>query len=236
MNPLPFDLVLFDLDGTLIETGPEIADAVNDLLQHGGLRPVDQPVIENWIGHGTRELLLQALRSQMSIDAPSPLFSDYEQRFGEFYLKRCGTRSKLYPEVRQTLQALREHGVRCVLMTNKESRYTLPVLDAHGLAAMFDRVICGDTLPVKKPDPSGVKLVMQQFDASPERTLFVGDSSIDIETARRAGVDVWALPYGYNMGHPIQNAKPTRMIEDISALLQPQGAAHPIAIHPTSSN
>jgi phosphoglycolate phosphatase len=228
MSRLVFDLVLFDLDGTLIETGPEIADAVNDLLKLAGFTAVGEQVIENWIGHGTRELLLQALRSQCEMDVASAQFKALEGQFAELYLKRCGTRSKLYPAVRETLEQLRQCQVSCVLMTNKESRYTLPVINAHGLDRLFDLVICGDTLPVKKPDPAGVQLAMQQFSASPTRTLFVGDSSIDIETARRAGIDVWAVPYGYNMGKSIEAFNPTRLIVDISALLQHTDAAqHP---------
>jgi phosphoglycolate phosphatase len=219
----PFDLVMFDLDGTLIETAPEICDAVNDTLRHFGLPEVTQDSVNRWIGHGTRELLIQALAHvrRVNIDAirssdALPLIST---EFDRHYQRRCGTRSHLYPHVRSTLQQLREQAVKLVVVTNKEERYTRTVLDAHQLAPMFDRVVSGDSLPTKKPDPAGIRSCLAQFQVPAARALFVGDSSIDVATARNAGVLVWAVPYGYNMGQPIEASTPDRVIPDFSALL-----------------
>jgi len=219
----PYDLILFDLDGTLIETAPEIADAVNDTLLQFGYAPASQQQITDWIGHGTRELLIQALAQATHASAEavrgSAQFATLEAAFGEHYMRRCGSRSQLYPQVRATLTALRAAGVRLALVTNKEARYTQAVLDAHQLDAAFDRVVCGDTLAVKKPDPAGIESCLQQFGVAPERALFVGDSSIDVATARNAGIAVWVLPYGYNMGQPIAASAPDRVIVDVGALL-----------------
>lgn len=218
----PYDLILFDLDGTLIETAPEIADAVNDTLAQFHLPPVTQQQVNDWIGHGTRTLLIQALAettgTTLEAVQAADNFKQIEAAFGVYYEQRCGTRSHLYPHVRETLQALRAEGVKLVVMTNKEGRYTQVVLDAHQLAPLFDHVISGDTLPVKKPNPAGIHDCLQRFGVSPERTLFVGDSSIDVATARNASVTVWALPYGYNMGEPIESCHPDRVIADFSAL------------------
>ena len=222
MSVYPFDLILFDLDGTLVETAPEIADAVNDTLQRFGLPSVSQQQVNDWIGHGTRELLVQALATTTGTTAAqvraADSFAAIEAVFGRHYEQRCGTRSRLYPRVRETLLALRAAGVSLVLMTNKEGRYTQTVLDVHGLSPLFDRVISGDTLPVKKPDPAGVHDCLEMFDVLQARALFVGDSSIDVATARNAGISVWALPYGYNMGEPIEACAPDRVIPDLSAL------------------
>lgn len=218
-----YDLILFDLDGTLIETAPEIADAVNDTLDDFNRPRVTQRQVNDWIGHGTRELLIQALAfcDHTSADAvrASVHFPRIEAAFGIHYQKRCGTRSHLYPRVRDTLQALRAAGVKLVVVTNKEGRYTQTVLDAHQLAPLFDRVVSGDTLPVKKPHPAAIHDCLQRFGVVPARALFVGDSSIDVATARNAGIAVWALPYGYNMGEPIEACEPDRVIADFSALL-----------------
>jgi phosphoglycolate phosphatase len=228
---LPYDLILFDLDGTLIETAPEICDAVNDTLTECGRPSVSQQQVNDWIGHGTRELLIQALAFTDGIPAElvraSEAFAGIEAVFTGHYQQRCGTRSHLYPHVRETLQTLRAAGVKLAVMTNKEGRYTRTVLDAHQMAALFDHVISGDTLPVKKPHPAGVLDCMQRFGVAQDRTLFVGDSSIDVATARNAGVTVWALPYGYNMGQPIEACQPDRVIQDFSALVaqRPAGAA-----------
>lgn len=220
---LPFDLVLFDLDGTLIETAPEICDAVNDTLAQFGLPPVAQAQVDRWIGHGTRELLVQTLAHARgtSVDAVRAAadLPAIAQAFDGHYQRRCGTRSQPYPHVPEVLQALRGHGVRLAVVTNKEGRYTRTVLQAHGLQPLFDRVVSGDTLPTKKPDPAGVLSCLAEFAVPPARALFVGDSSIDVATARNAGVPVWALPYGYNMGQPIEACGADRVIADFRQLL-----------------
>jgi phosphoglycolate phosphatase len=226
----PYDMVLFDLDGTLIETAPEIADAVNDTLTAIGLDSVEQERVDRWIGHGTRELLIQALAFRWNVKADEVRHSDrfpaIEARFGECYQQRCGTRSHLYPQVRETLEALRAQGVKLAVVTNKEGRYTRTVLDAHALAPLFDRVISGDTLPVKKPNPLAIADCLLRYGVAANRALFVGDSSIDVATARNAGVAVWALPYGYNMGEPIETCGPDRVIADFSALMPQAVQAH----------
>jgi phosphoglycolate phosphatase len=223
MNRPAFDLILFDLDGTLIETAPEIADAVNDTLTHFAMPGVTQQQVNDWIGHGTRELLIQALaftgQTSAELVRQSESFAGIEAVFTQHYQRRCGTRSHLYPHVRETLKSLREAGVKLVVVTNKEGRYTQTVLDAHHLAPLFDRVISGDTLAVKKPNPAAIEDCLQRFGVTPERALFVGDSSIDVATARNAGITVWALPYGYNMGEPIEACQPDRVIADFSALV-----------------
>ena len=222
MNPM-FDLVMFDLDGTLIETAPEICDAVNDTLRHFDLKEVTQQQVNDWIGHGTRELLIQALAYSRNVSVAAVRSSDSLAlnlaEFDKHYQSRCGTRSHLYPQVRETLIALRERGVKLAVVTNKEGRYTATVLGAHQLAPLLDNVVSGDTLPTKKPDPAGIESCLVQFGVPRERALFVGDSSIDVATARNAGVAVWALPYGYNMGQPIETCAPDRVIADCSALL-----------------
>ena len=218
-----FDLIMFDLDGTLVETAPEIFDAVNDTLRYFDLPEVTQQQVNDWIGHGTRELLIQALAfsggvPDTTVRASGSLALSVA-RFDMHYQQRCGTRSQLYPQVRETLTVLRQQGVKLAVVTNKEGRYTTTVLNAHSLMPLLDAVVSGDTFPAKKPDPTGINSCLSQFGVQPERALFVGDSSIDVATARNAGVRVWALPYGYNMGQPIEASAPDRVISDCSALL-----------------
>ena len=220
---MPFDLVMFDLDGTLIETAPEICDAVNDTLKAFAMPTVAQEQVDRWIGHGTRELLIQALAfvGQTTVERirASDTLPVISSEFDRNYQRRCGTRSHLYPHVRTVLQQLRAQDVKLAVVTNKEQRYTRTVLDAHSLAPLFDRVVSGDSLPTKKPDPAGIQSCLDQFQIPAARSLFVGDSSIDVKTARNAGVPVWALPYGYNMGQPIEACRPDRVIADFSSLL-----------------
>ena len=220
--------IFFDLDGTLVQTSPEIADAVNDTLRYFGWPEVTQAQVDGWIGQGTRELLILALahvtghpveqvRQGQDLKEALPYFDRY-------YQQRCGTRSALYPHVREVLTTLRAQGCKLAVVTNKEGRHTRSILQAHGLPALLDHVISGDTLPKKKPDPAGIHDCLTRFGATPATALFVGDSSIDVATARNAGVPVWALPYGYNMGEPIAASRPDRLIDDLSALLELQAA------------
>lgn len=219
-----FDLILFDLDGTLVETAPEIADAVNDTLHALGLDAVSDDEVARWIGHGTHELLIHALahasrRSATQVRADETLPAT-GRLFDRHYAIRCGTRSRPYPGVRRTLAALRRQGTQLALVTNKEGRYTDRVLAAHGLLEAFDRVVSGDTLAAKKPDPAGVRHCLQAGGVPAARALFVGDSSIDADTARRAGVAVWLLPRGYNMGRPLTDAAPDLIVADFGELAQ----------------
>ena len=215
-------LVMFDLDGTLVETAPEICDAVNDTLAHFALPPVAQSQVNDWIGHGTHTLLVQALAfSQGQTEAAVRAFSglpDIAAVFKSHYAQRCGTRSQPYPDVVDTLVRLRRRGAHLAVVTNKESAYTQTVLDAHGLTGFFDAIICGDTFSTKKPDPQGVLSCLAKFAVAPSQALFVGDSSIDVATARNAGVAVWVVPYGYNMGHAIADSAPERIVATIAAI------------------
>jgi len=217
-------LVMFDLDGTLVETAPEIQDAVNDTLRRLGLEPVALADVEHWIGHGTKELLARALAQQCRAQPDAVHRSELlEVAFSAFkgdYERRCGSRSRPYPGVPDALAALGERGVKRVLVTNKERRFTDAVLHRHGLHEMLDGLVCGDTLPTRKPDPAGVLQCMQDHATPAKRALFVGDSSIDIETARNAGIAVWAVTYGYNMGSPIAEWRPDRLIEDFNCFVE----------------
>ena len=217
-----YDLILFDLDGTLVETAPEICDAVNDTLQHFGFASVSQGQVNDWIGHGTLELLIQALAFVQGVsDATirsSERLADIAAVFKTHYRARCGTRSHCYPHVVETLQRLKSQGVRLGVVTNKEGAYTQTVLDAHALTPLFDCVISGDTLPTKKPRPDGVLSCLERFQVTADKTLFVGDSSIDVATARNAGVAVWVVPYGYNMGAAIADSHPDRLIANFAEL------------------
>jgi len=224
MPSAAFDLVMFDLDGTLVETAPEIADAVNDLLRDQQLPEVPEHLIRAWIGHGTRELLLHAYTHATGLEEDTArrtgTLDILMPRFSAFYAARSGQRSRLYPDVLDTLRALRAAQVRSAVVTNKEQRFASQVLMAHGIRHYFDMVIAGDTLEAKKPDPLPVRYCLDAFKVRTDRALFVGDSEIDVATARAAGVPIWAVPYGYNHGKPIALAAPDRVIPTVAAVAQ----------------
>jgi phosphoglycolate phosphatase len=216
------DLVMFDLDGTLVETAPEIADAVNDLLHELGLPTVAEDLVKTWIGHGTRELMTHAYAHAAQLEVESVrragTMDKLMPRFVPYYERRCGTRSRLYPDVLDALRSLRTRKVRLAVVTNKEGRYVTPILMAQNIRAFFDLIVAGDTLAAKKPDPLPLQHCLDRFQVRRERALFVGDSQLDVQAARAAGVEVWAVPYGYNMGQPIADSHPDRLIATMAAL------------------
>ena len=221
----PFDLVLFDLDGTLLETAPELSDAVNDTLARLGLAPVAAARVRDWIGNGVRELLVQALACANGDTADavrgSTQVAHALEVFEPLYAAHCGTNSWPYPQVDVLLRQWHGQGIRMAVVTNKDSRFTGLLLAHHGLARWFERVISGDTMARKKPAPDGILDCLAHFGVSAERALFIGDSSIDVATARNAGVSVWARADGYNLGQPIAASHPDRVFTDFAALLRP---------------
>ena len=231
-----FDLVMFDLDGTLVDTAPEISDAVNDALRELGLREAPERMVRHWIGHGISHLTVKAYAWATGWSAAavrsSPVAGAVLPIFSRCYAKRCGTRSHLYPEVTLSLERLRSMDVRLALVTNKEMRFTKAVLEAHGLRQFFDSIVTGDRLQHKKPHPEPVRYCLSRHHVVPEKALFVGDSGIDVATARNAGVSCWAVPYGYNRGASVADDAPDRVIPTIGAIcdaIRPSFCSNPQA-------
>ncbi|HSC62329.1 MAG TPA: HAD-IA family hydrolase [Caldimonas sp.] len=208
-----FTLVSFDLDGTLVDTVTEIAEAVNRTLAELGLPRQAGDAVQRRIGAGTRELLLTLLRDlgreQGAVEGLDR--DDALRRFDVHYAATAGTCCLPYPHVADALDRLRRGGVRLACVTNKEMRFTTPVLGACGLDRAFDLIVGGDSLTVKKPDGDVLRHVMRVLRARAEATAHVGDSRIDVEAARNAGVAAWAVPYGYNGGDPIEASAPDRL-------------------------
>lgn len=212
-----YDLVLFDLDGTLVDTAPDIADAVNRVLADRGQRSRSAVWVRDRIGQGSRALLVEAYGSTPDTATVAALMDE----FADAYARTCGKRGRLFPEAATVLTTLRNAGVRLALLTNKEERYVRFLLEVHGLDSDFDAQVCGDTLVVKKPDPEVVHNCLRALGVPKHRALLVGDSSIDVATARAAGVEVWAVNYGYNHGKPIADSRPDRIIASLSEVLEP---------------
>ena len=212
-------LVVFDLDGTLIDTATEITEAVNRTLADFTGRSVPESDVRRWIGHGTGWLMQQAWADQIG-EPDKAHWPQVMSRFVAHYHDTAGTMSRPYPFLVETLAVLRSLGIGRAILTNKESRFTERVLQAHDMTHSFDMVISGDSLPTKKPDPAGLLHCIAQTGATVDSSLFVGDSEIDLATAKAAGVVCWAVPYGYNHGRPIALANPDRLVDDIRPVLQ----------------
>lgn len=207
-------LVMFDLDGTLLDTASEIADSVNRTLHDFGKPAVSLEEVRDWIGYGTGWLMRQAWTKSAG-EPDEAIWPKVMERFIAHYYDCAGSSSVPFPHVMATLDRLKELRVKCAVVTNKETRFTDRILAKHGMQDSFDMVICGDTLSVKKPSPAVIEHCLHTLSESAGESLFVGDSEIDVATARAAGVTCWAVPYGYNMGSPITAAAPDRVVDTI---------------------
>ncbi|MBV2181624.1 MAG: phosphoglycolate phosphatase [Castellaniella sp.] len=199
-----FSGILFDLDGTLVHTIPDLASATNAMRSDMGLPPLPEDLIATFVGKGTEQLVMRALSH---VDqAPSiELVMRGIARFQDHYRSLSGRHSQVYPGVIAGLQAFRSQGVKLAVVTNKETEFTGPLLRQMGLDKYFDAVVCGDTCERKKPDPLPLFHACDLLGVLPSRALFIGDSINDALAARAAGIQVLALPYGYNEGQPVQS-------------------------------
>jgi 2-phosphoglycolate phosphatase len=192
-----FGAYLFDLDGTLVDTAPDINVALNVTLTQAGFQPVDESLTRHWVGHGVRVLLEQALDHQ---NADRALVEPMREVFVQRYQRNLATLSRPYPHVVATLRALRGRGARLGVVTNKLTRFTLPLLDALDLARWLDCVVCGDTAAYPKPAADPALHAGRLLGVAMRDTLFVGDSGTDIACARAAGCAVVCVADGYNHG------------------------------------
>lgn len=193
MADIPFEIVGFDLDGTLVDSSADLAAATNFALQWAGLPTHDVEEVKRFVGKGTRIMLERALRA--SGDYSEERLASLRPVFTEFYERNLAVHTRPYPGVPQVLDVLRGRGVRLGLCTNKNRQFTLPLLEQLGLLDRFDAIVCGDTLPVMKPDPAPVAEMVAQ--AGGGRTAFLGDTSHDIDAARGAGVTSIAVRFGF---------------------------------------
>lgn len=211
-----YDGYLFDLDGTLVDTAPDINAALNVSLKNAGLNGVDIGLTRHWVGHGSRTLINQALaylgQAQRDIE---PLLED----FLHHYRNNLATHSQIYPGVEQTLKQLKCSGTQLAVVTNKLAELSEPLLADIGLAAYFDLIVSGDTAHAPKPDPAPVLLCLQAFSLTPRQTLFVGDSDTDVNAALAADVDVVCVRDGYNHGVDVTTLGATGVIDNFEELL-----------------
>lgn len=214
--------VMFDLDGTLVDSALDLTAAVDNMLQALGRAPAGEDRVRQWVGNGAPVLVMRALTGEMypADDAVEPeLFQAAFEVFLSAYTQSNGRYSRLYPGVEEVLQQLQGAGVPMAVVTNKPMAFTTPLLKALKIDHYFDQVLGGDSLPVKKPDPLPLRVVMETFGCQPERALMLGDSRNDVLAARAAGSTVICVSYGYNHGEPVDACSPDRVVDSFAELI-----------------
>lgn len=210
--------VLFDLDGTLVDTGPDIAAAVNRMLADVG-RPVhDTARILEWVGEGSPRLVQRALTGRMDGEASRQDFERGLALFYRYYAAGICDQSEPYPHVRRVLEDLGDSPVRLGCVTNKPEHMTRLLFDALELAPLFDVIVGGDTLEFRKPHPGPIRYACDRLEVRPADTVYVGDSITDCRAAEAAGVTMVAVSYGYNRGVDLTQGPCAAIIDDLGEL------------------
>ncbi len=215
MIQLDVDAAIVDLDGTLVDTLGDFAEALNRMLVDLGLSVVTVEAIALRVGKGS-EHLIQSILAHVGADANlyDAAFASYQRHYAQIN----GQFSALYPGALQGLAALRARGLRLVCLTNKPTALARPLLEAKGLAPFFEQVYGGDAFERKKPDPLPLLKACEALGTTPARTLMVGDSSNDAKAARAAGCPVVLVTYGYNHGEPVRAVDADRFVDSLADL------------------
>ena len=207
---MPDRAVIFDLDGTLVDTAPDLMRATNHVLEGIGRRPLAMEEVRAFVGHGARSLLTRGLAATGGLPDAYDVEADYK-RFVEYYSSNIAQGSTVFPGLVTLLERLKAEGFGLGVCTNKLEGLSVQLLDALDLSKYFGSVIGPDTLGIAKPDPRPFFEAVSRLNLDSPRALMVGDSETDILTARNAGVPVIAVPFGYTP-RPVEEFGPDRMI------------------------
>ncbi len=211
-------MVLIDVDGTLVDSVPDLAFCVDATMDQLGLPRRGESEVRLWVGNGVERLVRRALIGTLDGEPDEALFNQAYPIYLELYEANVSERSVLYPGVREGLAWLKQQGFKLGCVTNKAAQFTLPLLKNLGVYDDFGIVICGDTLPQKKPDPAPLLHAAKHFGVSPQQSLMLGDSVSDVQAARAAGFKIICMSYGYNHGQDIRTAHPDAVIDSMAEL------------------
>jgi len=213
---MPAPTLVFDLDGTLIDTAPDLIDTLNVVFAREGLPPVPYDTARNLIGGGARAMIARGIEAEGRVPTPAML----DQLFAGFivhYSEHIADRSRPFPGLIDALDTLAAQGHLLAVCTNKLERLSRLLLDALDLAERF-AAICGqDTFGIQKPDPEVLRRTIAAAGGSPQHAIMIGDSLTDIRTARAAGIPVIAVDFGYSE-KPVSEFAPDRIISHFAQL------------------
>ncbi|MBI5783265.1 MAG: phosphoglycolate phosphatase [Gammaproteobacteria bacterium] len=214
--PLTVKMVMIDLDGTLIDSVPDLAAAANRMLADLK-RPVwDMAHYRAWIGNGVPRFVKRALTGEMQAEPDAKLYEQALALFRMHYGAAVSDLSRPYPGVVEALERLKAQGFSLACITNKAEAFTVPLLKNLDLYKYFQLVLSGDSLPKQKPDPLPLRHACKHFGIDSAHGVLVGDSSNDVQAARAAGMPVICVTYGYNHGHDIRQSLPDAVVDSLT--------------------
>ncbi len=217
--PLPKPgMVLIDVDGTLVDSVPDLAYCVDEMMKQLGMPERGEAAVRNWVGNGVPRLVERALANDLDGVPDKALYDKAYPIFLDLYAENTSKRSVLYPGVEEGLEYLKSTDARLGCVTNKASQFTLPLLKDLGIYDDFEIVIAGDTLPQKKPHPAPLLHAAKELGVEPADSLMIGDSKSDVEASRAAGFRIVCMSYGYNHGEDIRKYSPDAVIDSMAEL------------------
>ena len=214
-------LLIFDFDGTLIDSVPDLAAGINGMMTELGRDPYPLDKVRDWVGNGSRLLVERALVGAVDVGdgLPASEVDAAEEIFFKAYAQQSGKETVAYPNVDSGLKQLTDAGFTLALVTNKPIRFVPKILASFGWDGLFTEVLGGDSLPTKKPDPAPLLHVCEQIGVSPEQAVMIGDSKNDILAGQNAGMVTLGLSYGYNYGQDIRDYHPTAAFDSFQDLV-----------------
>jgi phosphoglycolate phosphatase len=210
--------VAFDLDGTLLDTAPDLATAANHMLTALHLPTLAEDQVRTMIGDGVEVLVERALARALNQVPPEPVLRTAIDRFKEAYSNVIFERSRLYPGVKDALQTLGDAGLRLACVTNKAALFTAPLLTLSGLSGAFQHILCATGPADRKPSPALLRTLCTNLDVTPASLLMVGDSPKDIRAARAAGCPVAGVVYGYTAETLIRASAPDWVLHNLTEI------------------
>lgn len=207
-------LIVYDLDGTLVDTLEDITASANHMLDALGLPGVPASAVRGYVGRGVRELVTRCLGTSDDAQLERGLRL-YREHYGRHLLDR----SRLYPGAREALQHFKRLGRAQAVITNKPDPYSTQILAGLNVAEYFAAIVAGDARYPKKPDPASLRSLMAQHGVGPGEAVFIGDSPVDVETGRRAGVLTVAVTHGLSDAQELAAAAPDETVESFTALV-----------------
>lgn len=212
------ELILIDVDGTLIDSVPDLSYCMNAMMRQLGLPERGEAQVRDWVGNGVERLVQRGLVGALDGRPDQELYRRALPVFMELYSENTSRRSYLYPGVLEGLDYLKGTGISLGCVTNKAACFTEPLLQDLGIYEDFSLVISGDTLLRKKPDPAPLLYAAEHFQVEPTRALMIGDSVNDVSATRAAGFQIVCVSYGYNHGQDIRDAQPDAVIDSLAEI------------------